>query len=68
MDKSHCVGCHDNFYNSETSSCWMLKSAKLAMRKRVHVDQIPPWKNKPAKFPICYHEDRYVYVDPTREC
>lgn len=68
MDKKHCIGCYDDFYNGNNpysvKECWMLKSAKLIKRVEVHVDQRPPWTQKPRLLPNCYKRQRYVYVAP----
>jgi hypothetical protein len=68
MDKKHCSGCRDNFYNGNNdlgvSQCWSLKDAKLIMRKEVHIDQVPPWNQKAKMLPNCYHREQFVYVRP----
>ena len=68
MDKKHCIGCRDNFYNGQNpygiERCWLLDKAILTMRKEVHVDQSPPWTQKPRLIPSCYSRPRYVYVKP----
>lgn len=38
MDKRHCVGCKDNFYNCGDRECWSLKNARLITRYRIHMD------------------------------
>jgi len=68
MNKKHCVGCYDDFYNHPgehgAKECWSLKAAKLIKRKRVPISQPPPW-NQPSEIaPSCYHELGYVYVKP----
>ncbi len=67
----NCIGCRDNFYNGNNtygiSECWYLKTAKLAERKEVHIDQRPPWKQKPMKVLSCYKRPQYVYVNPETE-
>lgn len=71
MTKSHCSGCEDDFYNhggGGAKECWAFESAKLIMRKKVSIDQIPPWKQKAAQYPSCYHVKRFVFVGPDREC
>lgn len=77
MDKTHCEGCRDDFYNHTNMGanmvdgkpqCWSLKEAKLILRKRVHIDQVLPWTQKPEKMPDCYHAPRYVFVSPERTC
>ncbi len=66
----HCTGCHDNFYNNGGNSlkkdglCWSIHSAKLVMRKRVHIHQRPPWNQKAQKYLDCIHGNGYVYIAP----
>ena len=71
MDRKHCVGCRDNFYNGNNpmgvKECWMLKDAKLIWKKEVHIDQMPPWKQKAKRLPSCFHRERHVYVKPEQE-
>jgi hypothetical protein len=68
MDKKHCVGCRDDFYNGKNdlgvSECWSLKDAKLVMKKEVHLDQRPPWTQKAQRLPGCFRRPRHVYVAP----
>jgi len=71
MNKKHCVGCYCDAYNhglGGAKECWMLESAELIMRKEVHIDQRPPWKQKPKKLPSCYTRQRYVYVGLDVNC
>jgi hypothetical protein len=67
-----CRGCRNDFYNGNNScgvkECWSLGSAKVVMRKEVHIDQRPPWTQPASKFLDCYHADRYVYVNPKQTC
>lgn len=62
----HCKGCRDDYYNhgnnSTTGRCWMLPSMKLVSKKRVPMDQPPPWTQKPVQVPDCKHERGYVFV------
>ena len=71
MDKRHCAGCRNDFYNGNNelgvTECWSRAKAKLVMRKEVHVDQVPPWTQKAKKLPDCYSRPRFVYVDPKRK-
>lgn len=63
--KKYCSGCYNSIYNGALAKeCWYLESAELVMRKEVHVDQVPPWNQKPRKFLSCYHKPRYCYVSP----
>ena len=70
MTKKDCIGCRNNFYNGNNDlgikECWSFESAKLIMRKRVHIDQPPPWNQKAISKPNCYHEQGYVYVGPNQ--
>lgn len=68
MDKSHCKGCRENFYNGENpygvTECWHLKTAKLILRKAVPLDQRPPWNQRAELYPSCYRKPRHVMVKP----
>ncbi len=68
--KSRCAGCRDNFYNqygnSHTGECWSLKDARVVLKKEVHIDQRPPWNQKPIKVLSCFRRPRHVYVDPNQ--
>lgn len=75
MEKKHCAGCEDNFYNQRETpgfdgktECWSLANARLAWRKRVPVTQAPPWEQPPEQRPSCFHQKGYVFVGPDREC
>jgi hypothetical protein len=72
MDRKHCRGCRNDFYNGRQNfngnECWSLKTAKIVWRKEVHIDQVPPWTQKARRLPDCYHAPRHVYVDPKRTC
>jgi hypothetical protein len=64
----YCVGCHCNFYNGNNDlnikRCWSLDKAKLVIKKKVSINQEPPWMQSPIKVLDCYREDEYIYVDP----
>jgi len=70
MDKSKCIGCEDDFYNGKNDlgvkECFRLSTAKVISLKQVSVSQVPPWTQKPGKFPSCYRVRGYVFVDPKR--
>ena len=38
MDKKHCSGCRNNFYNLERDGCWLLKDAKVTTQYEIHMD------------------------------
>lgn len=63
----HCIGCHDNVYNlglNGVKECWRLSDMKLVLKKRVHVNDIPPWNNEPEQVPDCRKEKGYIFVAP----
>lgn len=66
----HCAGCEDNFYNGNNDigvkRCWGLDSAKLILRKKVSVDQPPPWEHEPKPFLSCYKQKRFVFFNGDR--
>ncbi len=68
MDKKHCSGCRQNFYNDNNpygiKECWLLKDAEVIERKRVGYDDRPPWKAEPEDLPSCYSQRGFVFVDP----
>lgn len=70
MDKSHCTGCRENFYNGNNpygvAECWHLKTAKLILRKAVPLSQRPPWTQRAGRYPSCYSKPGHVMVAPDR--
>jgi len=68
MDKSKCAGCEYNFYNGNNpygiTECWLLKKAQLIQRRRVGINDVPPWTAKPETLPSCYHKRGYIFVKP----
>lgn len=66
----HCPGCYYNDYNhglGGAKECWSLSTMKLIKRKKVHIDQVPPWTQKPEKYPDCYKQQRYVFINCEKE-
>ena len=60
MDKKHCSGCRDNFYNGNNplgvSQCWNFKDAKLVWRIPIGNWERPPYKNKKkVRIPSCFY-------------
>ena len=74
MDRKHCSGCRNNFYNGnnqlEVKECWTLKSAKMVSRIPVGHWENPPYLNKKkVQVPSCWHGEgssRTHYVKPER--
>lgn len=73
MDKKHCVGCRNDFYNNKNElgvkECWQLKHAKMKWKIPIGFHEMPPYKNKQKqRVPDCYHEDgpnRTTWVSPS---
>ena len=67
-----CQGCNDDFYNGNNpygiKECWNLKSAIPVWRKKIHINQPPPWKQDPIKVFNCYKQKGYVFWNPSKEC
>ena len=65
--KKYCEDCEDDFYNNKNDfgvkECWHLKDAKLVLRKKVSVNQVPPWNQKPIKVLSCFRQKGFVFVD-----
>ena len=71
MTKQNCIGCEDNFYNGNNpygvKECWHFKSAEIIKRKKVGLNDVPPWTWKPQKYPNCYSQKGYVFIDCEKE-
>ena len=64
MSKENCEQCYNDLYNhgfNGAKECWLFKTAKLIMRKEIHIDQIPPYKQRAEFFPDCYYKQKYYY-------
>ncbi len=70
-EKTDCNGCEDNFYNGNnphgTKECWRFKTAKIILRKQVHISQVPPWEQEPELKMSCFRKKQYVFVDGDRK-
>lgn len=64
---THCRGCRDDFYNGRNpmgvQKCWMLETAKLVTRYRIHRDTRPTEVGafKRVKVPDCYNGSPWYY-------
>lgn len=70
MTKDACRGCYNDDYNrglGGAKECWSFEEAELILRKRVHINDTPPWKQKPQMYPSCYRVPKYVFVKPDQE-
>ena len=67
----YCRGCRNDFYNGNNNlgvkRCWSFDKAKVVWKKRVHINHVPPWKQKATRVLDCYHAQGYSFVGPTRE-
>lgn len=67
VTKKDCAGCRNDFYNGHNdlgvSECWSLKDAVMKLRREVHINDMPPHRQKPALRPNCYHRSQFVYYD-----
>jgi len=71
MKKTDCVGCYNNYYNGNNDigvrECLYFSSAKIVRRKQVHINQQPPWTQRPISVPDCYRQGGYIFVPPNRD-
>lgn len=71
MSKDKCAGCYNDDYNrglGGAKECWSLATAVVTLRRRVGMNDVPPWKAKPERLPNCYQQRGYIFVKPDREC
>ena len=70
MTRERCKDCENDFYNQPGNSCggccWLFGKAKLILRKKIHIDQKPPWKQRPDMYPDCYNTKGYVFFNGDR--
>jgi len=49
-NKTHCKGCHDNFYNGNNplgiEECWQYEDAEFVKRIPIGMNEPPPYLNK----------------------
>ena len=71
MNKSEklkrCYGCEQDFYNDKNplgiKECWSLADMTIIWRKKVSVDQRPPWTQAFKRYPHCYQQTRYFFIN-----
>jgi len=64
--KKYCRGCYNNVYNAGlggAKECWSLQSSELIWRKRIHINQAPPFDQDAEKLPDCYVVPKYVFLN-----
>ena len=70
MEKKHCNGCRDDFYNGnnplKVASCWSFDKKKKLVTKfklSVHTPMNIKGAYIKSKVPPCYHRDGFVFLD-----
>lgn len=70
--KQYCTGCVDDFYNGNNDlgvdECWHLSTAQLVTRKKVGINDRPPWLHEPITTLSCRREVGSIFVEPDRTC
>jgi len=65
--KKMCAGCYNDHYNKPGNSidgeCWLFANAKVIPRKKVHVNQAPPWTWPAVPTMTCYRVPQYVFIN-----
>lgn len=69
MNKDHCRGCRNDFYNGNNEcgvkNCFSLKAAKMITRFRISIHT--PMNRKSGytkmKLPNCYHQKGSAYLE-----
>lgn len=70
LKKKACAGCYNDDYNrglGGAKECWSLDTMYVTLRRRVHRDEVPPWRAAPEALPSCYQQRGYIFVKPTQE-
>jgi len=67
-----CVGCHCDFYNGKNDlgveECWSYSDAEVIKKKRVSIDQRPPWNQEATWMMKCYRAPGFIFVDKHVTC
>lgn len=61
----YCSGCYNDDYNrglGGAKQCWSLKDMIVIKRKRVHINQRPPWNQEPEILPTCYRVPQFIFA------
>lgn len=69
--QKYCSGCYNDDYNhglGGATQCWSLEKMVVIQRKRVHINQRPPWNQKPKTLPRCYRVPKFVFVGKDQTC
>lgn len=64
--KTLCSECYCDDYNHGLGGakvCFRYKDAKVILRKKVHINQVPPWTQKPEWRMSCYNKPQWYFVN-----
>ena len=63
-----CSGCRDNFYNGNNdlgiNECWCFEDSNVVKKKKVDINQRPPWDQGAIWVLSCCRMKGYVFVGP----
>lgn len=63
---AYCKGCYNEDYNrglGGAKQCWNAEDMTVVQRKRVHINDVPPWTHQPVSLlPVCYRVPKFVFV------
>ncbi len=65
--KQLCSGCYNDVYNhgcGGAKECWSFSGSTVEKRIMIHVDQVPPYKQKPQWVLSCFKPQRMVAAKP----
>ena len=65
--QKYCAGCEENIYNGNNTVgvkvCWNLEKAKVVKKKKIGIDDEPPWTHQPVVTTLsCFHCKGYVFL------
>ena len=66
-----CKGCYNDEYNNGlggAKKCWSLDKMMVIQRKRVHINDRPPWNHTPESLPKCYRVPKFAFINGNRTC
>ncbi len=69
--RKYCSGCYNDEYNhglGGAAQCWSMESMLVVQRKRVHINDRPPWNHPPEALPNCYRVPKFVFPSADQTC
>jgi len=62
--QKYCEGCYNDIYNTG-GECWYLKEAKVVDKKKIHINDRPPWDSQEiVRVNDCYRKPKFGFVNP----